>query len=63
MKGKKSNSGRTKSTHQVKNEGAIVPDTKPNQCNEDFGNLVPSIQAVPTDEGRGALVPGYTTYC
>lgn len=59
MKDRKSESGRTKATHQVKNEGAIVPDTQPNQRNEDFGNLVPGIQAiVQPDAEKGNLVPG-----
>ena len=59
MKGKKSDSGRTKTTYQTKDKQVTVPDTQPNQRNEELGNLVPGIQViVQPDVEKGAPVPG-----
>ena len=58
MRNRKSISRRAKATHQTKNKEAAIPDTRPDQRNEGFGNMVPGIQVVPTDGQKGALVPG-----
>ena len=46
MKGRKPDSGRTKTAYQTKEKEATVPDTQPNPRKDELGNMVPGIQPI-----------------